>query len=1192
MGPVLDALGTVFEVLRPLGQGATAQVELVRLCEPVGGLAAGSELALKRPVGRDAETLARARQAFAAEAQASQRVRDPSLVRIRHQGEDALGPYLLSDFVPGRSLREILAEEGVLPEPLVRRAGEQLAGALAALHAAGLVHGDVKPENARLDEEGRAVLLDLGFARCLAAEEPREHAGSLAYLSPERARGGGATRASDVFALGLLLYEVVTGVHPFGYADPRAPTRASALFGLGVSTGEILRRSIEVPGADQLLAAIATGRTRPASHFAPDLSPFLDQLLADLLQRAAARRPSAAEAALRLREGEAGAWWRARVDPDDARERRGARVEQHLTPLVGREAELAELARALEAVRASPRKEGHSEAVWLAGPEGSGKWRLVDEFAQRSRRSDRPPLYLYARCNDRYEARPGGALLLLLHRWLQLPPGAPPGEREAERLRELVVPGAARTLLRALGSEVAEGVDHSPAAALAECLSALGRRMPLIVFVDDLHRAGTETLVSLNALVDALSETRALLILGTRDDREPLDARRLTWLEQQLEARAGHGAGVGFRRLLLGPLSEAHVAELIDSLFEKEAPRRALAHALWLRSRGNPGLLTELLRELAQRGAIQSVDGPGGAGGEDARLRLTVDPEDLPLSSSLGRIIAERFQSLEPGERLWLERMSVAGGRIEAEYLMRAFPPTGRAEIDALLARLVRKGWLVPVATRYRFERPALREVVYRSIPAKRRRRLHRAAAQSLLGNDSNESRYQRAFHLRAAQLYESLCAEVLELIGRLRGHASATRILTVARWGLEALETLAATPERNRQRLFLLETAADASDRLGLRDEERAFLDHLAEMELSPDEFPSEGARTYLLHGRYAAGTGQFGLARGMLRSAVELAERSGDARLTSEALRRMALVQAQIGDLPDAERLARRAVLLASGGEERALALLALVIPALLEDRVEDALGSIDEAIAILRGQEHAGRGVVAHAQMLRARTWRSAGQPLRALGACGRSVRLAQQSGERRLEAEARARYGQLLIDADRVAQAEGELREALYVADRIEDRRGAVLAELFLGILLWENADAGAFDAIRRSSRRARELGFARAEAVASAVESRVHRERGSLADADEASARAMELLERHGAELSDRVAIQGTRVLVLESMGRKAPSRALLRALRAEIRRRNARLRDPELRARQMDYVQRLLEAVRSPEGVIYPRTPG
>ena len=1167
-----------FEHLRPLGRGATAQVSLVRLRSAFAGLEAGTEVALKRPVAEGPEALEPARTAFEAEAAAGRAARDPSLIAILHYGEDAIGPFLLTRYVPGRSLRETLSTQGPLPEPLLRRVAAQLAGALDALHGQGLVHGDVKPENIRLDEQGRAVLLDLGFAQGAAAPD-KAQAGSLAYLSPERAAGAAPSPAADVFALGAVLYEMCAGVHPFGYSAGEKPARTAALIGLGSSSGELLRRSIEVPGADELLAAIATCRVIIPSHFAPALSPFLDAILLDILARYPGRRPVASAVRARFREGEAGPWWRSRTEGPKGKPQ--PRPSAHATPLIGRDAELASLLERLDDIR----KDGKSQVVWLAGPEGSGKWRLVNEFADVARHQELPPLYLYARCNDRSEARPGGSLLLLLHRFLQLPPGAPPQDREAELLRTLVVPGAARTLLSALGTETVETLDHSPAAALAEGLCALGNEKPTIVFLDDLHRAGTETLAALNALVDSLSETKILLVLGTRDDREPQSPRRFAMLQEQLHRRGKQQDDLGYLQLRLGPLTEDDVEQLVERLFHRSVPKRRLARVLWLRSRGNPGLFTELLRELKSRGAVAA-----GPTGEDG-WRLTVAPDELPLPTSLHRLITERYQALDPQDRRWLGRMSVAGGRIEPEFLMRAFPPTGRAEIDSVLARLVNKGWLVPAATRYRFERPALREAVYGLIGKERRSRLHQAAAGGLADDESDEGRYQHAFHLRAAEEHALLYAKSLELVDRLRTRASASRLLTVARWGLEALESLPNDEEHNRGRLRLLEVAADAADRLGQRDEERAFLDHMVDLDLDPDTHPREGSRMYLLHGRYAAGTGQFGLARGMLRNAVQLASDARDNELSSEALRRLSQVQAQIGELEEAEELGRRAVRLAADSDQEALARLALVIASLLEDRIEEALEHVQRAITAIRSKAFARRGVVANAQMLRARAWRSAGQPLRALGAAGRAVRLAQKSGERRLEAEARARFGRLLLDVDRVEEAERELRDALYVADRIEDRRGEVLAGLLLGILLWENSDAQAFDSIRESTAQAREIGFARAEAVGTTFEARMHRERGDIGAADEASRRSLELLEHHGAELLDRITIQGTRCLVLETRGKRAESRNLQRALRSEVRRRNKRIGSKELRRAQADYAERLLELVLSPEGTVYPRTP-
>ena len=85
-------------------------------------------------------------------------------MRYYAAGEDEEGLWILMELIPGRNLAEVLAEEHALAEPLVRAIGRQLSGALAALHGEGSSHGDLKPENARLDQSGRSVLVDLGFA--------------------------------------------------------------------------------------------------------------------------------------------------------------------------------------------------------------------------------------------------------------------------------------------------------------------------------------------------------------------------------------------------------------------------------------------------------------------------------------------------------------------------------------------------------------------------------------------------------------------------------------------------------------------------------------------------------------------------------------------------------------------------------------------------------------------------------------------------------------------------------------------------------------------------------------------------------------------------------------------------------------------------------------------------------------------
>ena len=928
----------------------------------------------------------------------------------------------------------------------------------------------------------------------------------------------------------------------------------------------------------------------PPSRRAPWLSPLLDRLLREMLEREASLRPSAAEVAERLRLEEASPWWRAHQSDGEA-----GTPAWYLTPLVGRERELDLLREAWGEIEAGAR----GAALWLSGSDGSGKSRLVSDFADRVRTTAAPPVYLQGRCRTLVAERPCAAVLELLQRWLGLPPGVAPGPGERTVLEHSVPPSAARALLQALDPESSAGTAEAVPSALADWLLALARSTPVLAFLDDLNFADEGTLLVLAMVAEGLAGTRLLLVLGERE-REPI-ARPQAFghLRERL-------AALGAQRIELLPLERRAVLELVNRIFDHTVPRRRVAEALWARSRGNPGLLVEILRELIDTRKLaplaDDADAAGAAGAgarQQSRLALSIAPEEIPLPRSLGTLINERFRRLSTLERAWLRRLSVVGGRLEPEFLERAFPSTSAEEMRQLLARLVEAGWLDATGTRFRFARPALRESVYRSTPKSLRDATHLAAAAALApgpdGRIQLQPALQRAYHLHAAGEHAALLRALPPLIEAMLKRGQPQRVVTLAGWGLEALEASkpAEAPAIGQAelRLSLLEAAADAADRLGRREEQRAWLDQLSDIDLTPEEHPRELARVYLLHGRYAAGTGQYGLARGMLRNAVELARRAeSSGQLESEALRRLATVQGHVGELAEAREHLERALELATHDAQRAVTWLQRGAIELLDDALEEAFRCSDRALALLRAERDwklPGIGAAAH--MLRGRTYRVAGRPRRALGSMHHALRLARQAGERRLEAEVAARLGGLLLDVDRVADAEARLRDALWIARDIEDRRGETLAGLWLGILLWEQDDPDARSQIELVVRQAREIGLGRVEALALAIRARMHRDRAELAAASADGQRAAELIDLRGAELADRIVIEGTRVLVFEDAGEEREARELERRMRRRVRQVNQRIKNGELRRRHAQSSERLLAAVLDREGVIYPR---
>lgn len=163
-----------------------------------------------------------------AEARAASALNHPGITTIYEVGEEGEQLFIVMELVTGRTLRAMLADGPAEPRTLAR-VGAQVAEALAAAHAQGVVHGDVKPENIILQADGRVKLLDFGIARQTAAEtltltqskaahawlRDSEVAGTLAYMAPELFRGEPTDARADLFSLGVVLYELAAGRRPF-----------------------------------------------------------------------------------------------------------------------------------------------------------------------------------------------------------------------------------------------------------------------------------------------------------------------------------------------------------------------------------------------------------------------------------------------------------------------------------------------------------------------------------------------------------------------------------------------------------------------------------------------------------------------------------------------------------------------------------------------------------------------------------------------------------------------------------------------------------------------------------------------------------------------------------------------------------------------------------------------------------------
>ncbi|HZT86138.1 MAG TPA: serine/threonine-protein kinase [Gaiellaceae bacterium] len=263
-----------YDVVRPLGHGAMATVDLAH------------DVELDRPVAlkRLAENLARdedLRRRFLREARLAARLAHPNVVRVFDVGEDGGRPFIAMEYVEGETLADLVARRAPLPASEVASLGMQACAGLAAAHAAGLVHRDVKPQNLLVGTDGVLKLGDFGIA--VGNEGTRltlagTVLGTAGYLAPEQARGERVTAAADIYALGAVLYELLTG-EPARAAG--SLTELSAIGGF-----EPPDPSARIPGAPAELVAAVTSCLAVRPEDRPPSAAAVARMLAPVVSEA------------------------------------------------------------------------------------------------------------------------------------------------------------------------------------------------------------------------------------------------------------------------------------------------------------------------------------------------------------------------------------------------------------------------------------------------------------------------------------------------------------------------------------------------------------------------------------------------------------------------------------------------------------------------------------------------------------------------------------------------------------------------------------------------------------------------------------------------------------------------------------------------------------------------------------------
>ncbi len=826
------------------------------------------DVAIKMVSSIDLDTQGQAR--LMQEAQAIAKLNHPNIVSVYDAGQiDGTQPYIVMEYVSGKTLYEAPPQD--LPSMI--SVASQVCLALDHAHSQGIVHRDLKPENVLIEGDGTAKLMDFGIARSVATRMTSEGeiVGTVFYLAPELALGKEFDGRADLYALGVMLYELATGDLPFAAEDPLAVI------------SQHLHASVVPPKAKN-----------------PEIPPLVDSIIVQLMSKDPEDRPASAREVREYLTRED------LMDPEAEGEKEVLVLDRIVRgKFVGRDQELSE-ARSLWSKAAA----GDGQTLLVSGEPGIGKTRLMRELSTHVEITGGRSLVgsCYAEGGAPYS--PFAQILRKA-----LGDGAAGGNGLVKDLPEFVLADLLSIApeLKPYYPDVPLNPPLEPQAEqqrlfenVVSFFSTLSLHSPMMLVVDDAHWADSGSLSLMRHLARRLRQKPVLLLATYRevelDEARPFNEVLLDLNRERLA-----------RRVKLNRLTKEQTEALLGALFEDEITPEFL-DGIYRETEGNPFFVEEVCKALVESGKLYFEDG------DWHRPSM----EELEIPQSVKVAIQSRISTMPEDHQEALRMAAVLGREFDYDTLAAASELDEKALIEALEA--AEHAQLIEEAggVSFQFIHALIPTTLVESMHTLRRRIMHREAASAIeklrpkdyealayhhgeAGNDEQALKYYTLAGDGAARAYANQDAEshyraALNLAGEDRARADL----------LSSIGTAVANQGRFEEAVEHWESAISIYLALGELDRTawcyarsaRAAWeagDHTRALEIADEGMAAVGDAAEsvdvadLLHetARECLFAGEPDRARSLCERALEMAERTGAVKIQVEALSTMSVLK-----------------------------------------------------------------------------------------------------------------------------------------------------------------------------------------------------------------------------------------------------------------------------------------------------------